>query len=412
MYKEITKCRICGSSSLTTVMELGRLALTGVFPKSSDESVAAGPVDLVKCDSAVGCGLVQLRQSYSLDAMYGMNYGYRSGLNPSMVRHLQAKVAKILSLGVLSKGDVVVDIGSNDSTTLQTYPKGEFDLYGVDPTGVKFKSYYPKEITLIPDFFSSAVLAPSLRGRKAKVITSFSMFYDLEDPVIFAKEIEATLHDDGIWVLEQSYLPTMLKTTSFDTICHEHLEFYALRQIDWICRNAGLKVVDVEFNDINGGSFSITVAKMGSSRKVNERYINEILSAEDELGLSGVRVFEEFRSRVEGAKLRLLDFLKQAKQRGESVYALGASTKGNVLLQYFGLDRSLIAGIGEVNPDKFGSFTPGTLIPILSEDAVLNLKPDYLLVLPWHFREFFTANDKFRGRTLAFPLPQLEVVKC
>jgi NDP-4-keto-2,6-dideoxyhexose 3-C-methyltransferase len=411
MYTEINACRICGGENLASIMALGQLALTGVFPKKETDIVATGPVDLVKCVSPDGCGLVQLKQSYSLDAMYGMNYGYRSGLNASMVRHLHSKVRKILSMGVLEAGDVVLDIGSNDSTTLQAYPTGGFELFGVDPTGVKFESYYPPEITLVPEFFSERVVGRLLGGRKAKVITSFSMFYDLEDPVAFAREVAATLHESGIWVLEQSYLPMMLKTNSFDTICHEHLEFYSLRQISWICREAGLKLLDVEFNEVNGGSFSISVAKLSSPLVPNHDAIAGILEAEEKLGLGGLAPFESFRTRVHEAGRRLTKFLVEAKASGKSVYALGASTKGNVLLQYFGLDRSLISGIGEVNPDKFGSFTPGSLIPILPEEEVLRGNPDYLLVLPWHFKDFFLNNERFRQKTLVFPLPELMICR-
>ncbi len=262
MIRTITHCRICGSGHLISVMALGEQALTGVFPRSRTEKITRGPVELVKCAGEDGCGLVQLKQSYDLSEMYGMNYGYRSGLNASMVRHLHSKVAKILALGVLEPGDLVIDVGSNDATTLRAYPQGQYQLVGIDPTGIKFSSYYPTEIRLIPDFFSADVMARALSGKKAKVITSFSMFYDLEDPTAFARDIKDSLEEEGIWIFEQSYLPAMLRTNSFDTICHEHLEFYALKQIKWVADKAGLKVLDVEFNDVNGGSFSITRTRL------------------------------------------------------------------------------------------------------------------------------------------------------
>lgn len=410
MFSEITDCRICGNQDLHSVMSLGNLALTGVFPKSENEEVASGPVDLVKCNQATGCGLVQLKQSYSLEAMYGLNYGYRSGLNASMVAHLGSKVARILSLGILDAGDLIIDIGSNDSTTLRAYPENTYQLVGIDPTGIKFSSYYPPEIRLIPEFFSAEAVSKALDNRKAKVITSFSMFYDLEDPIDFAREIEGALHDDGIWVLEQSYLPAMLRTNSFDTICHEHLEFYALRQINWICEKAGLKVLDVEFNDVNGGSFSITTAKAGSKHIPNSSHLEQILADEEALGLLTTDAFDTFRANVEQGRTELLEFLHKANAEGKSVYALGASTKGNVLLQYFNLDPTLIKAVGEVNSEKFGAFTPGSLIPIVSEDEILQEKPDYILVLPWHFRNFFTGLTKLKGTKLVFPLPSLEIV--
>ena len=411
MIQTISKCRICGNENLIPVMSLGDQTLTGVFPRSRTESVTSGPVDLVKCNDEQGCGLVQLKQSYDLSEMYGMNYGYRSGLNASMARHLASKVKKILDMGILDHGDLVIDIGSNDATTLRAYPSHVYQLVGIDPTGVKFSSYYPPEIKLIPDFFSADVVAKAIEGRKAKVITSFSMFYDLEDPIAFAREIEGALDDDGVWIFEQSYLPAMLRANSFDTICHEHLEFYALKQINWIAEKAGLKVLDVEFNDINGGSFSITAAKIGSKYKPNSQHLDNILMDEKELGLESTVAFDSFKQRVEDARNELMSFLNTAKEEGKRVCGLGASTKGNVLLQYYGITEELLTEIGEVNEDKFGAFTPKTLIPLVPEDQVLASNPDYLLVLPWHFREFFESLPKLKGRKLIFPLPRFEIIQ-
>lgn len=412
MIKIITKCRVCGNKNLVTVMSLGEQALTGVFPKSKTEIITQGPVDLVQCIGEKSCGLVQLKQSYDLSEMYGMNYGYRSGLNSSMVKHLHSKVEKILASGILQQADLIIDIGSNDGTTLRAYPSNKYRLAGVDPTGVKFSSYYPPEIQLIVDFFSAAVVEKALPGQKAKVITSFSMFYDLEDPVAFAKEIERTLDEDGVWIFEQSYLPAMLRTNSFDTICHEHLEFYSLKQINWIAKAAGLKVLDVEFNEVNGGSFSITAAKSTSRHKVNTEWLNRIVDDENALGLSTTDAFEAFKQRVEDQRRGLMNFLADCKASGKRVAGLGASTKGNVLLQFYGIGESLLPVIGEVNEDKFGSFTPGTLIPLAPEKDVLESHPDYLLVLPWHFREFFMDLPSMKGRKLVFPLPHFEIVIC
>jgi NDP-4-keto-2,6-dideoxyhexose 3-C-methyltransferase len=410
MYKTILNCRICGNEHLDSVMKLGEQALTGVFPRSLSETITTGPVELVKCSSTDGCGLVQLKQSYDISEMYGINYGYRSGLNDSMVRHLHSKVEKVISLDILNPGDLVIDIGSNDATTLRAYPQDRFQLVGIDPTGIKFSDYYPKEIELIVDFFSANVIAKKIPGKKAKVITSFSMFYDLEDPIAFAREIESSLSDDGVWIFEQSYLPAMLRTNSFDTICHEHLEFYALKQINWIADKAGLKVLDVEFNDINGGSFSIIAAKIGSKYVPNHALLNKILEDEKALGLDTTKAFDGFMIRVEKARSDLLHFLIEAKQSGKKVYGLGASTKGNVLLQYFGISIDLICAVGEVNEDKFGAFTPGTLIPIISQQELLNAKPDYLVVLPWHFRNFFEHSPDLKGCKLVFPLPEFQIV--
>lgn len=410
MYKEVQRCRVCGSDQLTVLFELGNQSLTGIFPKSKTENVESGPVTLVKCSGALSCGLVQLRESYDPSKMYGMGYGYRSGLNSSMVDHLKSKVDAILAMDVLKTGDVIIDIGSNDGTTLSFYPGQKFRLIGIDPTADKFSEYYPSDVEIVPMMFTNSVASSLLSEKKAKVITSFSMFYDLESPVQFAEDVHSLLDDEGIWVFEQSYLPSMLETNSFDTICHEHLEFYGLHQIEWILNRVGMKIVDVEFNAVNGGSFSITAAQSHSSIVCQTEKISNILAQEVNLGLDTAVPFYEFASRISNLKRQFLEFVSHARDSGKTIAALGASTKGNVLLQYYDLDSRSIFAIGEVNSEKFGCFSPGSLIPIISEDEVLQRDPDYLVVLPWHFRGFFESSEKFKGRTLVFPLPELEIV--
>lgn len=411
MYKRISKCRICGNTQLETVLDLGEQMLTGVFPKEKNARVTTGPLRLVKCtgDDQV-CGLLQMEHSYDLAEMYGENYGYRSGLNASMVRHLHDKVDRILSLVTLRDGDLVVDIGSNDSTTLRAYPAEGPVLVGIDPTGPKFQSYYPPHVHLIPEFFSSALLKARFPEKKAKVVTSFSMFYDLEDPLAFMREIHEVLADDGIWVFEQSYMPTMLETNSYDTVCHEHLEFYALRQIKWMADRVGFKILDVEFNDVNGGSFSITVSKAAGNSDTLP-LVQNLLDEEFKKELHTLKPYLAFAERVLETRRDLLAFIDAANAAGKTVAALGASTKGNVLLQYCGLTTAQVQSVGEVNPEKFGCYTPGTWLPIIPEQDLLSGKPDFVIVLPWHFRQFFIHNKKLAGVNLVFPLPKVEVVK-
>lgn len=405
MYKEIDKCRICGNRHLKQVLDLGEQMLTGVFPRERGERVTTGPLRLVKCiGGEEACGLLQLEHSYDLGEMYGDNYGYRSGLNASMVTHLHNKVKKILTQVELHEGDLVIDIGSNDSTTLQAYPSSGPILVGIDPTGVKFRNYYPPHIQLIPDFFASSLVKERFSGKTAKVITSFSMLYDLESPVAFMREIHDVLADDGIWVFEQSYMPTMLDMNSYDTVCHEHLEYYALRQIKWMADRVGFKILDVEFNDVNGGSFSVTVSKAGGDTGTTPS-VQKILDEEREKGLDTLAPYEAFAERVAKTKRDLLKFIDGAHAEGKTVAALGASTKGNVLLQYCGLTKKEITFVGEVNAEKFGRYTPGTWIPIIPEEELLAKNPDYLIVLPWHFRKFFEKNAVFTKRNLVFPLP-------
>ncbi|MDM7943737.1 MAG: class I SAM-dependent methyltransferase [Hydrogenophaga sp.] len=409
-YQKTDRCRICGNHQLERVLNLGEQMLTGVFPREKGADVTRGPLHLVKCtgDGDV-CGLLQMEHSYDLGEMYGENYGYRSGLNASMVAHLHNKVKRIMGLVELRDGDLVIDIGSNDSTTLRAYPADGLSLVGVDPTGVKFHSYYPAHVQLIPDFFSSKLIEARFPGKKAKVVTSFSMFYDLEDPMGFMQQVFDVLADDGVWVFEQSYMPTMLATNSYDTVCHEHLEFYALRQIKWMTDRVGFKIIDVEFNDVNGGSFSVTVSKAHGDTSVLPA-VQAILNDERARGLDTLQPFRDFSDRVEASRRELLAFLTEARMQGKRVAVLGASTKGNVLLQYCEITTADVECVGEVNAEKFGCFTPGTWLPIVNENDLLTNEPDYLLVLPWHFRKFFIENRKWKTAKLVFPLPRLEVV--
>jgi hypothetical protein len=410
--KKLEKCRICGNDELVVVLDLGVQALTGVFPQSRSQKVTSGPLQLVKCMGGDEvCGLLQLQHSYDLSEMYGLNYGYRSGLNQSMIEHLHGKIRKILPRVQLSADSLVIDIGSNDSTTLQAYPGTVRNLVGIDPTGVKFSHYYPPHIKLIPDFFSANRVREAYGSKKAAVITSFSMFYDLEDPLAFMQDVFDSLDDEGIWVFEQSYMPTMLEKNSYDTVCHEHLEYYALKQIQWMARKTGLTIVDVEFNDVNGGSFSIVAAKTGSRQAQNATPIEPLLESERKLGLDALKPYAEFAARTNASRESLVGFIDSAIQAGKTVSALGASTKGNVVLQFCGLDEKRIRQVGEVNESKFGCFTPGTLIPIVPEIELLKASPDHLLILPWHFRSFFEKSAHLRGRNLLFPLPKLETVR-
>ena len=228
MYQTIKKCRICSSSKLEDVLSLGEQSLTGIFPKSKNEAITRGNLDLVWCKE---CTLLQLKQSYSIDEMYGDNYGYRSGLNNSMTLHLQKKIQYLEIFAKLKTNDIVVDIGSNDATSLKSY-LGNYKKIGIDPTGHKFKEFYTSDIILINDFFSAELFKEKFPTQKAKVVTSIAMFYDLDDPTNFVKNIYEILDDNGIWHFEQSYLPSMLRTNSYDTLCHEHLEFYSLKVIN------------------------------------------------------------------------------------------------------------------------------------------------------------------------------------
>src|SRR3989338_6597956 len=364
-YREIQSCRVSGSNNLVSVLNLGYQELTGVFPKSISQHVTCGPLELVWCPVS---GLLQLRHSYDAAEMYGENYGYRSGLNQSMVSHLTDKVRYLERLVPLKAGDVVLDIGSNDGTTLKAYSTIGIKRIGIDPTGNKFFQYYPTDIRLVPDFFSSAAYR-MIESQPAKIVSSIAMFYDLDSPVAFAKEIAAILADDGVWHFEQSYMPSMLRMNSYDTICHEHLEYYSLAVVKKILDAADLKLVDVVMNSINGGSFAVTAAKRSNkSIRINNTVINWLLEQEDRMGLNTPRPYRDFEERVFRHRDDVTGLIRGLNADGKTVLGYGASTKGNVVLQFCGLTNKDISVIAEVNPDKFGCVTPGTHIPIVSEE--------------------------------------------
>lgn len=408
-HNRIAECRAGGGAHLVSVLNLGEQELTGVFPRSASQPVTSGPLELVWCPDS---GLVQLAHSFDPGEMYGDNYGYRSGLNASMVRHLTAKIDTLEKMVAPKAGDVVLDIGSNDATSLKAYATPGLRRLGIDPTGEKFRQYYPDDVALAPTFFDAAAYR-SLESKPAKIVTSVAMFYDLEDPIAFARDIYDVLADDGVWHFEQSYIASMLRMTSYDTICHEHLEYYSLAVVQRILAAADMKIVDVAMNAVNGGSFAVTAAKTRSTLTPNAPVINWLLEQEDRMGLNTSRPYRDFEERVFRHREDLRRLLGALNADGKTVLGYGASTKGNVVLQFCGLTEKDIPAIAEVNPEKFGAFTPGTRIPIVSEEDAHRMAPDYFLVLPWHFKQSIIQREEAylaRGGKLIFPFPEIEII--
>ena len=410
MFHKIEKCRVCGNEHYYTVLDLGNQYLSGIFPKQVDPDMYKGPLKLVKCDESTGgCGHVQLEHTFDLPTMYGEEYGYRSGLNSSMVKHLKGKYEKITNYLNLKEDDIVIDIAGNDGTFLGFFPS-TLKLVSIDPTSKKFSQYFSDHVSYIADFFSEKTFREFFGKYNAKLITSFSMFYDLEDPCQFAKEVNSVLDpEEGVWVLEQSYMPEMLRVNSFDTVCHEHLSYYGMRQLKYIMDQAGFKIIDFELNDVNGGSISLVVANKDSKYEEATQMLNDLLQEELDLKLNTTEPWNDFSFRIEECRTKFWDLISKCKEDGLKIAALGASTKGNVTLQTWSVTTDDIQVVGEVNPDKDGSFTPGTWIPIKNEDSVIE-EYDVFVILPWHFKNFFINSAKFKGKKLLFPLPNAEIV--
>ena len=414
--KAIEQCRICGNRDLIPVMDLGVQALSGRFPSPGEPDPPRAPLELVKCDNSRNsnsCGLLQLKHTTPPAEMYSQSYGYRSGINHTMRTHLKGIVQRVQQIIDLNPGDVVLDIGSNDATLLKCYEIKGLKKIGIDPTGEQFLEYYTDDIELVSDYFTPSNYLSVSPDRKAKVITSIAMFYDLETPMMFVKDVKQILDSDGMWVFEQSYMPTMLKLNSFDTVCHEHLEYYALKQIDWMLKKSNLRIFGVEFNDINGGSFRVYSCHNNSAIESRQESAESTLRSEDKSGLDSALPYQEFKERVLRMRDDLYRLLSAEKAKGKSIYIYGASTKGNVLLQFCNIDSTLITAAADRNPEKWGRQTPGTRIPIISEEEARKAKPDYFLVLPWHFRCEFIEREKVflsQGGRFIFPLPEIEIV--
>lgn len=405
-----SRCRRCGGRALTEVVDLGEQALSGIFPREKDERVEVGFLKVGLCGN---CQLAQLMNSFSPEILYGDNYGYRSGLNGSMVSHLNGLVKKIERSVDLNATSLVVDIGANDGTLLRSYAAHGIKKIAIDPTIAKFERFYAadSDTALIPELFTATNFW-QMSSQPADVVTSIAMFYDLEDPVSFAQEVYEIMAPNGIWVLEQSYAPWMTNSGAYDTICHEHLEYYTLSDIVGILGEADLVVSEVATNQVNGGSFTVTARKKGSNG-ISSEVVNWLLDRERSNSVSSLAHWQNFASVTQRNARDFKVLLERLRSSGHSIMALGASTKGNVILQTSGIGQELIPMIGEINEDKYGCFTPGTAIPIVPEHEVVARQPDFLVILPWHFREGFVrrlASYLEAGGHLIFPLPDIEIV--
>lgn len=406
--ENIKNCRSCGSASLTSVFSLGEQKSSGFFPDPlEDVDIPYGNLDLVLCGE---CGLVQLESTLPIESMYGERYGYRSSLNSSMRAHLESAARLAVKRNPVFKGPIV-DVGSNDGTLLNSLVGSGRKLIGIDPLSETMSSSYDSSILRVPDFFSPEAFW--LRSAEpAGFVFSFSMFYDLENPLEFAKNIREIMDDGATWVLEQSYLRSMLRNFSFDTICHEHVEYYSMRSLRWIMREAGLVITKVVMNDVNGGSIQLTVRK-DLSGEVEDMIVPWLAQQEEKEGLFRQENWLAWGKDVSSRLDQIREFLESCKKTGRSVFGLGASTKGNVLLQAAGITKELLPAIGEVNTNKLGKRTPGSDIPIVAEEEILNNSPDFLLVLPWHFRPMLVNKFKIKiseGTRLVLPLPNLEII--
>jgi NDP-4-keto-2,6-dideoxyhexose 3-C-methyltransferase len=416
--KTWTSCRVCGSS-LDAILSLGdQYVSTFLAPEQPDGAKA--PLDLVLCQQ---CRLLQLRHTVSGEVMY-QEYWYRSGTNQTMRDALADISTAATKMVQLKAGDSVLDIGCNDGTLLGSYTVPGLYKIGFDPAkNLAVFSRQKADKVLVGFFDADRFLADAdLRDRRPKVVTSIAMFYDLEDPQKFVADIRRIMHPDGVWIVQMSYLPLMLTQNDFGNICHEHLEYYSLQSLEYLLHLQGFSIVDAQLNDVNGGSIRVFIRNRAADlnafgdeayRKQAAERVASLRENEAKLGLDEPTPYLEFAERVQGIKRQVCDFIKDQVGRKKKVFVYGASTKGNTMLQYFGLDHSVIDAAAERNPDKWGMVTVGTRIPIISEADARAAKPDYFLVLPWHFIEEFKARERdYLSSTGKFivPLPKFVLI--
>jgi SAM-dependent methyltransferase len=410
-------CRVCGTTALTKVIDLGEQYLQGSFVKPGKEipPLRKIPCTLVRCDvtrDEKACGLLQIAHSVPPEILYSA-YWYRSGTNNTMRNHLRGIVEEALDITGRKEVTAVLDIGCNDGTLLNYYPTS-YEKFGIDPSDVAKEV---KQANVVQDIFPSNKLERLIGEKKIDIVTSIAMFYDLEDPVGFARSVKQYLAWDGIWIFEMSYMPKMLEMNSYDTICHEHLEYYSLAVLEYIMKQAGLKIVKISFNDINGGSIRCIATHIENDlydRPEYQSLIHETRQKEFDLELDTDKPYTRFQERINLHKEKLYNLLKRLKEEGKRIHIYGASTKGNTILQWCNIDHRIIDYAAERNPDKYGAKTLGTDIPIISEEESRAMNPDYYLVLPWHFKEEFLAREKEmveKGTGFIFPLPEVYVVK-
>ncbi len=413
---EITKCRVCKNTQLVPIMSLGNQFVSN-FVDSADRPLIRAPLDLLLCDvQNGGCGLLQLKHSVNADEMYEQ-YWYRSGINQSMRDALADIVQNAKEFVPLKAEDLVLDIGCNDGTLLRAYNVPGLKLIGFDPAK-NLLEYSSKGTTRIfDDFFNASTFKKAFPNEKAKIVTSIAMFYDLEDPNQFVADIQEILDEDGVWIIQMNYLGTMIEDNVFDNICHEHLEYYSMASLEALLFRHQLKIVDVKTNGVNGGSFRIFISHAKSTEKVqidgSKERVEKLRKAEASLGLTDLKTFKEFAKRAEKLRSVCVEFVQKEAKAGKKIFVYGASTKGNVILQYYGLDHSILIAAADRNPDKAGKKMVGGFVPIVTEETARKQNPDYFLVLPWFFiKEFVVREQEFlqRGGKFIVPLPEFRII--
>jgi len=398
-------CKNC-NHKINPIIKIGKQPISSVF-LDTKKKLKNYSLDLYEC---IKCKLVQTSLDIKNNDMYGSTYGYRTSLSDFMIKHMKKKYQRIMDSNFLKKNSNVLDIGSNDGTFLNFFDRKNTNLYGIDPSAKKYKHFYNKKINLIVDYFSKKKILKEFGNIKFSLITSFAMFYDISQPRKFCSEIYDLLDEKGLWILEMSYFPALLKNLTYDQICHEHITYYTLSTFKKIANFCKLQVIDYSFNEINGGSIEIVCSKKKLLNNKKNKKIIFLLNKEKEINFSN---YNKFLNRLENSKKVLREYILNIKLLKKKIYGYGASTKGNIILNYCGITNKEIPYICDANSYKYEKYTPGSNIKIVSKAFARKKNPKYFLVLIWSFRNEVIKQEKNfieKGGKLIFPLPIFHLV--
>lgn len=401
----ITTCRSCSATKFISVIDLGNNFLSEF--RKDNKKPPVFPLHVILCKT---CLLIQLADTPPQKTLYTDNYGYKSGINQTMKKELQEIVEKASEKMKGKAIERVVDIGANDGTLLANYPKS-IEKIAVEPITKLAKEAEQSADIVINDFFTLDSFQKRMGNKQADIVTIISCFYDMPNPNQFLEDVKNITKKDGIIIIQQNYLVEMLRLKAFDNIVHEHLEYYSMLSLQHLLKRHGLEIFDVELTPINGGSFRTYIGVTGE-RTINKR-VTQLMDKEKKLHLDTLTPYKNFASSIAAIKKELLTFIQTKKREGKSIAVYGASTRGNTLLQYFNLDATLIDYAVERNKEKWGTYISSVGIPIISEAQARKKHPDYLLVLPWFFKEEFLQREKAYLQSdghFIFPLPNFKVI--
>ena len=409
-YSIVKNCRCCNKKAFKNFYNFGKMNLSTEFPPFGSPKNSKIPMNVKMC---ISCKLIQLQHNYDLKKLYNKDYGYKSGVNLSMNNHLQSITRDIEKLIKFKKKDIILDIASNDATLLKKYKDKKIIRFGIDPTINKFRSSYPKNYLKYAGFFNKDIFNFKTKSKKAKAITSIAVFYDIPEPNKFTYDVSQILHEDGVWVLEQSYFISLFKNNAYDSLCHEHLTYFILFQLEIILKKNKLRIFNISFNSMNGGSIRFFICHQEAKFKTNNSIIKKVKKNESLFLKKINNNLKKFTKNIKKSRIELKKLINKIISEDKKIHLYGASTKGNIILQFCKINQREIPFAADRNIEKWRRVTPGSNIPIISEKKSREMNPDYYLVMPWHFKKEILVREKkflIQGGKLIFPLPNLHVV--